>query len=157
VFLTLVRCVWTFVRELSRQRNEFLASWTAVFSRIWRRTGDHPRTAPNVCGSPYRFYCRAVIRLLVGMQRGLVNRRGAPFFGRLTAILFKWCPNMAVVCLKRFARTRFIINALNSELVLSRKKNAISKTNLGNIHAFWKLSLPIRNRIMTLSAVLVKR
>jgi len=38
-----------------------------------------------------------------------------------------------------------------------KKNNAISKTNLGNIHAFWKLSLPIRNRIMTLSAVIVKR
>jgi hypothetical protein len=35
--------------------------------------------------------------------------------------------------------------------------NAVNKTNFGNIRAFWKLSLPIRNRIMTSSAVIVKR
>jgi hypothetical protein len=156
VFLIVVHCVWTFVRELSRQQKEFLASRTAVISILWRATGDHPRTAPNLCGSPYRFYCRAVIRWRVGMQLSLVNRRNARFFGRFAAILFKWCSNMAVdICLNRCALTCFIINAPNAEFVLSRN-NAISKKNFGNFHAFWKLSLPIRNRIVT-SAVIVKR
>lgn len=158
VFLIVVHCVWTFVRELSRQRNEFLASRTAVISRLWRRTGDHPRMAPNLCGSPDRFYFRAVIGLRFGMQRSLANRRNASFFfGRFAAILFKWCSNMAVdVCLNWFALTCFIINALNAEFVLSRN-NAIVKTNFSNIHAFWKPPLPVRTRIMTFWAVIVKR
>jgi len=49
----------------------------------------NPQMAPNLCGSPYRFYCRDVIRYAGWNATKFGQQEECAIFGKFAAILFK--------------------------------------------------------------------